>query len=398
MDLIVRSLSPASPAMQPIEVVERKGLGHPDTLCDAVAEQISVDLCRYYLDRFGVILHHNVDKVLLCGGSARVSFGDGEILEPIEIYLGGRATQRYRGEDIPVHEIACDACRQVLRARVRRLNVDRDVRIISRLRPGSGDLAALFARADRVPLSNDTSIGVGFSPYTELEQAVLEVERRLNHADTRRAHPEIGEDVKVMGVRRGTRIDLTIGCAFVARYVRDIDDYVEKKSDALRMALDAAHRVTQLEIDGRMNAADDVEQGNVFLTATGTSAEAGDDGEVGRGNRISGLITPYRAMTLEAAAGKNPVNHCGKLYSLAATRVAAEITRTVASVTDATCVLVSQIGRAISDPQVVDVRIASDGVVGTGAAHACVEEVVRAELARLPELCARLIAGQVELF
>ena len=400
MDLIFRQLPRGSPAVQPVEVVERKGRGHPDTLCDAVAEQISMDLCRYYLERFGVILHHNVDKVLLCGGAARVSFGHAEIQEPMEFYLGGRATQHYRGEDIPVHELARDACRQVLRARVRNLNVDRDARIVSCLRPGSGDLTALFASADGVPLANDTSIGVGFSPCTELERAVLEVERRLTDADTRRAHPEIGEDVKVMGVRRGTQIELTIGCAFVARYIRDVAEYIERKDGALRMALDAARRTTRLEIGGMMNAADDVERGNVFLTVTGTSAEAGDDGEVGRGNRASGLITPYRAMTLEAAAGKNPVNHCGKLYSVVATRVAAEIARTDGGGTDVTCVLVSQIGRAISDPQVVDVGLASAGatVVSTAVTRARVEEVLRAELARLPDLCADLIAGRVDLF
>ena len=400
MDLIIRMLSPASPAMQPVEVVERKGRGHPDTLCDAVAEQISVELCRYYLERFGVILHHNVDKVLLCGGSARVAFGQAEILAPMEFFLGGRATQRYRGEVIPVHEIARDACRRVLRARVHNLDVDRDVRIVSRLRPGSGDLTALFASGGDVPRANDTSIGAGFSPRTELEQVVREVERRLTDARTSSMHPAIGEDVKVMGVRRGRQIVLTIGCAFVARYVRDITDYAEKKDGALQMALEAARRTTGLDVTGTINAADDLERGDVFLTGTGTSAEGGDDGEVGRGNRTSGLITPYRVMTLEAAAGKNPVSHCGKLYSLMAARAAGEIARRVPGATDATCVLVSEIGQAISEPQLAEVGIASDRdhAEYTAAVRTCVDDVVRAELARWPEVCTAVIAGEVELF
>ena len=396
MQLIVRPLA-STPGSQPIEVVERKGLGHPDTLCDAVAEQISIRLCRYYIEHFGRILHHNVDKVLLCGGSARVSFGHGEILEPIEIYLGGRATTRCNGEEIPVHDIARGACRDVLRTRVRALDVDRDVTIFPRLRPGSGDLTVLFAKANDDPLANDTSVGVGFSPFTELERVVLEAERALNDAATKLAHPEIGEDVKVMGVRRESRIDLTMGCAFVARHVRDASDYVDKKRGALDIALAAARRVTRLEVNGTVNAADDAEHGSVFLTATGTSAEAGDDGEVGRGNRTSGLITPYRVMTLEAAAGKNPVNHCGKLYSLVASRVAESIVHGVAETTDATCVLVSQIGRAISDPQVVDVCLASDAV-GTATVRTCVEGVVRSQLANLPALRDALLTERVEVF
>ena len=67
--------------------------------------------CRYYLERFGTILHHNVDKILLCGGSARAAFGGGEVLEPLELYLAGRATSEHRGERIPVAEIATEASR-----------------------------------------------------------------------------------------------------------------------------------------------------------------------------------------------------------------------------------------------------------------------------------------------
>src|SRR5690606_39588302 len=79
------------------EIVERKGLGHPDTLCDAIAERVSVSLSRYYLEHFGAILHHNVDKALICAGSASPRFGGGELLEPIDIFLGGRVTADVKG-------------------------------------------------------------------------------------------------------------------------------------------------------------------------------------------------------------------------------------------------------------------------------------------------------------
>ena len=81
--------------VEPVEVVERKGLGHPDTIFDALAEALSRALCREYLQKCGIILHHNVDKALLCGGRAAPQFGGGVVLAPIEIHLAGRAVQNW---------------------------------------------------------------------------------------------------------------------------------------------------------------------------------------------------------------------------------------------------------------------------------------------------------------
>ncbi len=55
-----------------------------------------------------------------------------------------------------------------------------------------------------------------------------------------------------------------------------------------------------------------------------TSVEMGDDGATGRGNRGNCLITPMRPMSIEAIAGKNPVNHVGKIYNVIAQQVAEE--------------------------------------------------------------------------
>lgn len=163
MDLVIQSFE-TLPGRQDIEIVERKGLGHPDTLCDAIAEEICLRLCRWYLDRFEMVLHHNVDKVLLCAGSSRPSFGGGEVLKPMEIYLAGRATGEWRGVRIPVREIAVDACRDVLRERLPEVDVDNHVRVVPRIRPGSGDLTRLFGRDRTMPLANDTSCATGFAP------------------------------------------------------------------------------------------------------------------------------------------------------------------------------------------------------------------------------------------
>jgi S-adenosylmethionine synthetase len=397
-NVLVRAYEGAAPGSQPVEVVERKGLGHPDTLCDAVAERISVRLCRHYRERFGVILHHNVDKVLLCGGASRASFGGGEVIEPIELYLAGRATMEWRGEDIPVHAIAIEACKEIFRERLPEADIDKHVRVTSRIRPGSTALTSLFGRGGGVPLANDTSCGTGFAPLTDLERVVLEVERRLNSAETRRVHPAVGSDIKVMGVRRGDRVALTIGCAFIGRYLSDIREYELEKRAARDLALEAARAVTRLDVEATVNAADDIAAGDVFLTVTGTSAEAGDDGEVGRGNRTGGLITPYRFMTMEAAAGKNPVSHVGKLYNVMAGRIAGALVDGVRGVEGATCVLVSQIGRPVNDPQVVDIQLVLAKGASVADARSRAEDVASERLSSLLELCEELLQESVSLY
>ena len=391
MEIITRSRS-EWPDDAPVEVVERKGLGHPDTLCDAIAERVCVALCRAYRDRFGAILHHNVDKVLLCGGSSRPRFGGGEIAEPIEIYLGGRATARWRGVHVPVDELAIAACREVL---AERLPLLQEIRVVSRIRPGASDLTALFGRGER-PLANDTSCGVGFAPFTELERLVLEIDRALRDPDTRAVHPELGSDIKIMGVRRRDQIDLTVACAFIDRHVEDLDAYLAKKVAARSIVLDTAARASVLDASAVLNAADDETRGDVFLTVTGSSAEAGDDGEVGRGNRVNGLITPHRPMTMEAAAGKNPVSHVGKLYNVAAGRIAEAIVAECPNDTlAATCMLVSKIGSPIHEPALVDVTICA---TVSDRLRARIEEIVHSELSGLDRLRDELVTGTIPLF
>jgi S-adenosylmethionine synthetase len=390
-DPAIGLLEAHSPASLPFEIVERKGVGHPDTICDALAENLSRALSRFYLERFGAILHHNVDKALLCGGAARPAFGGGEVTAPIEIYLAGRATAEFEGLEIPVDEIAVEESRRWLRENLRHLEPERHVRIHPRIRPTSPDLAALFLRqrGSDAPLANDTSLGVGFAPLDELESAVLAVERKLNSPEVKSAQPEIGEDVKVMGVRRGPELELTVACALVGRHVANLEDYRAKKARIRDLAAAAAGGTPAVEV----NSADGDGADSVYLTVTGLSAEAGDDGQVGRGNRVNGLITPYRPMSLEAAAGKNPVTHVGKLYNVLANRIARALVAEVAGVREAYCYLVSRIGRPVSEPQLFDLKLCLDDPAALGALRPRALEVARGEFARVTTLWRELIVG-----
>jgi S-adenosylmethionine synthetase len=383
-----------------VEVVERKGLGHPDTICDALAEALSRGLCREYQQRFGAILHHNVDKALLRAGCAVAAFGAGAVTRPIDIYLAGRAVCSVGTEVIPVGQITVDSARAWLSANLHALDAQRHVRIHNLVRPGSQDLRMLFARREGrgVALANDTSVGVGHAPLSALERLVLAVEKRINSRDRARNNPAWGEDVKVMGVRCGDRVQLTISCAMIGRYLAHMDDYLAEKAALKKLVqgIVAEHGFAAREV--AVNAADDFAAGSVYLTVTGTSAEAGDDGQVGRGNRINGLITPCRPMSLEAAAGKNPVTHVGKIYNVVARNIADALVAAVPEIAGAQCLMVSSIGAPVSEPAIMHIKLATRNGAPAVALKAHVEEIVAERLASIPDLLDAFVAGRIELF
>ncbi|BAN90471.1 methionine adenosyltransferase [Aeropyrum camini] len=349
-----------------VELVERKGLGHPDTICDAAAEAVSRELSKYYVERFGKVLHHNVDKVLLVGGQAAPRLGGGEVLQPIYILVSGRATTDVKTgggvESVPVGPMILRAVKNYIRENFRFLDPEEHVIVDYRVGRGSVDLVGIFEAEERVPLANDTSIGSGYAPLSTLERLVLETEKLLNSRKTKARLPAVGEDVKVMGVRDGKTITLTVAMAVVSSQVDSVSDYLSVKEEAENLILDLASRIApDYDVKVNINTGDIPEKNILYLTVTGTSAEHGDDGATGRGNRVNGLITPMRPMSMEAAAGKNPVNHVGKIYNVVANDIAALIHREVKSVEEVYVKLVSQIGKPIDRPLIVDVKVRMEG-------------------------------------
>jgi S-adenosylmethionine synthetase len=342
------------------EIVERKGIGHPDTICDSLAEELSVELSKLYIKELGAIMHHNVDKALLVGGKANARFGGGDVMSPIEIFLVGRALREVNDKEFPVDELAIDMAHSWLKKHIRNLDPTKHITIQTRIKPGSKDLVELFDRFQKrgeVPLSNDTSFGVGFAPFSELENIVFYTEKLLNSDDIKKIHPELGEDIKVMGVRIKDNIKITVSAAFVDKYVNNIDQYKDQKQAITNIVLENAKKYTNKNVSAFVNTADDIKNGSVYITVTGTSSEQGDDGQVGRGNRANGIITPYRPMSLEAAAGKNPVSHIGKIYNVVANIIAKRVVEEIEGIEEAYCYMVSQIGKPINEPQVCDVKV-----------------------------------------
>jgi len=286
----------------PVEIVERKGKGHPDSLCDGAAEELSITLSEIYRQKRGRILHHNVDKAVLVGGSSRADFGGGRVTEPIKVYIVGRAAEKIDNEILFDRGKLENRIKAWLMSQVRNLREEHlDVSLL--IRPGSDDLVSIFEDNEQPPRANDTSLAVGYAPLSDLERLVIETEKFLNSPEGKQKFPALGEDIKVMGVRKYDDITLTIAAAFVDKEVLGREQYEEMKKEVSRFLLeDFVPRYTKRRVGVVLNHADT--ENSVYLTVTGTSAEAGDDGQVGRGNRANGLITPYRPMSLEAVAGK----------------------------------------------------------------------------------------------
>jgi S-adenosylmethionine synthetase len=396
MDTVV-SYSERPPGTRELEIVERKGVGHPDTVCDAIAEEFSVALSRYYLEKFGAVLHHNLDKALLRGGAAHATFGGGEVVEPIDLYLAGRAVTEVGGVAVPVEEIAVETTRAWLRAHFHALDPVRHVRVHCLVRPGSADLTDLFRRQrSGAPLANDTSFGVGFAPLSPVERFVLDLDQRLVAPDVLSQHPECGEDAKIMAVSHGDSLTATVAQAFVAAHVASLSEYRDAKA-RVEADVRALARTLSESATVHVNAADAADGSSVYLTVTGTSAESGDDGEVGRGNRGNGLITPCRPMSLEALAGKNPVSHVGKLYNLAARNIAEALVAAVEGVRSVECELVSRIGAPIDEPAVAHVRFETERRDTVRLARLA-ELGIRAELAKLTSMWQRFVSGSVRVY
>ena len=383
---------------QDVEIVERKGLGHPDSLCDGIAEHVSQALARAYLDRVGKVLHYNTDETQLVAGRSAPAFGGGEVIDPIYLLITGRATKEYEGTKIPAETIALRAARDYIDEQFPFVDFGTDVVVDVKLGEGSGDLQEVFGEdGTQVPMSNDTSFGVGHAPLTETERIVLETERQLNgrYSDE---HPAVGQDIKVMGKRESETIDVTVAVAAVDRYVDGIEGYDAVMEGVRAFVEDLAAEYTDRTVRVHVNTADDYEEGSIYLTTTGTSAEQGDDGSVGRGNRANGLITPNRSMSMEATSGKNPVNHIGKIYNLLATQIAEAVVAEVDGLREIRIRLLSQIGKPIDDPHVADASLVTEDGVEIADVEEEVEAVVDRELADVSSITQRVIDGELSTF
>jgi S-adenosylmethionine synthetase len=400
-NIIVECLEQTPLERQCIEIVERKGLGHPDYICDAVMDNISIRLCKEYLEKAGAVLHHNVDKSLLVAGETEPRFGGGVIKQPMLFVLGDRATSQIDTLKIDVNEIAINAAKKWFKENLRFVDPEKDVRYQVELKPGSVGLVDIFKRKGKVLGANDTSAAVGYAPMTRTEKIVFKTEQFLNSKEFKQRFPESGEDIKVMGFRTNNSLNLTVSMAFLDRFVYSEEDYFNKKAKIVDEINRFVAANTDFEsINVQLNTLDVQGRGlgGAFLTVLGTSADSGDSGQVGRGNRVNGLISLNRPFCSEAAAGKNPVSHVGKIYNVLTYRIAQHVYEEVPEVEEVYIWLLSRIGSPIDKPAVAAAQVIMKGNNSLEKVRRKISDVLDYRLENIEEFCMELAQGKIKTY
>jgi len=352
-------------------------------------------LSQAYLKHYGRILHHNCDKGLLVAGRVERRYGGGRVIEPMRLVIGDRATLT---RDFDVAEVAVDTAKEWFHENLPAVDPVRHLTYQVELKGGSDELTAIFRGDSVIMPANDTSAAVGYAPLTETERTVLEAERFLNGPQFKHKYPESGKDVKIMGIRRGEQLSLTVAMPLLDKYIPNEPLYFQRKEEMCQTLISHLHSSSDKlrDVTVSMNTLDRDGAGlsGMYLSVLGTSAEDADSGEVGRGNQVNGIIALNRPRGSEAAAGKNPISHVGKIYSILTHLMAEQIYREVSGVRHAVVWLCSRIGDPVDKPQVAAVQVALDGHMKLATIERAAREIVARELEHVPDFCQALASGK----
>ncbi len=402
---------------QAVEVIERKGIGHPDTICDILAEKISQQYSQYCQKHFGAVLRHMVDKIAILGGKSSVTFGGGEMIRPIRLLLNCRFTKNVGSYNIPYMKICKRVVYDFFEEIMPELDAKKWVKIVNNIHfsqgPGvvygtdgrtknerehffSAPQADYLRHHGNGARSNDTSTAVAYAPFSRLENLVLFIERKLNSQEFKQKHPYVGTDIKVMATRFQQDIAVTVCIPFVSRHTPDLEFYLRKKKELAKMIGKDARKMLAKgdRLQVFINTRDNTAKSDLYLTLTGSAIESGDEGVVGRGNRYNGLITFARNMSLEACCGKNPVYHVGKIYTACAKVISERIYDSTGL--ENTVFMTSQMGRPLSDPLYVNVESASRRVSASQSRQ--IETIIEECLDDFPGLTDKIVSGDLTLY
>ena len=396
--IFVESSSATPTFKKKFEIVERKGIGHPDTICDLLMNKVSIELSKLYLKETGTIQHHNMDKTMLVAGKTQNKFGGGKIIKPMKLILGDRATFSINGRVLPIGEFVIETSRSWFEQNLRRVK-DKNIEFQLEIGSTSPELQSIFKKPTNI-VSNDTSALVGYAPFTQTESLVLKTEQYINSEKFKSEFPMAGEDVKVMGFRNGKSIDLTIAIAFVDRHVSSFQHYFTKKQEMNQAITEFASKYGDLKINSEINCLDDKNKGmdGIYLTVLGTSADSADSGEVGRGNKANQVISSSRPAGAEAIAGKNPISHIGKIYNAMSFRLADQIHSEISSIDEVTVWMYNIIGRPVNNPQAIVVEpITKENKSISDTDKNYIQKIISENLANMDKFCMDLVFEKIPI-
>ena len=351
----------------PFEVVERKGIGHPDTLADGIAETISLAYSAYCLDHFGAVLHHNTDKTAIFGGLAEIGLGSARMIKPHRAILSGRISADFGGVLIDYEELQGEATRKWLNESLPALDVGNSLEIHSFTSSSSRSPVWYHPRDLQdvpditQPWANDTSVCVGYWPLSLTEQMTLALEGYF-YANGKAIYDFIGQDIKVMSVRSNDSIEVTMCVPFMAAKIPNLQMYEEwmcRFQDELLKCAEAVvgnqYNIT-LHVNTQDQRKNDI-RGRYFV-CSGTALDFGEEGMVGRGNRSRGVISSVRPYSMEASNGKNPVYHVGKVFGYVVDVLSKKIAETFSC--ECQLAVATRMGDPLFDPYQVFVWVSED--------------------------------------
>lgn len=350
------------PDRNSFEIVERKGIGHPDTLADGIAESISTEFSRFCMKEYGAILNHWVDKTLLTGALGEIDYGHGRLLTPIKLYIFGKMSKSFGGKEINLEKIIKKAVKNFMKMALPLMDTEINLEINYTQNNYSKnpywmnprDLKDLPNREN--PRSNDTSVGVGFWPLSITENLTLELEKFFYNENCSPKYKYIGQDIKILSVREGNNIDITMCVPFIAQLVPNEKFYLENRDKLEKQLINHAQKFSgnsyniSLTVNNadKMGTSDRKKRKGYYFLVLGSALDDGEVGVVGRGNSASGVISCSRNHSMEAACGKNPVYHVGKVYTFLAHKIAKQISNRFNC--EVSVFIASKMGNLLKDP------------------------------------------------
>ncbi|MCX6793131.1 MAG: hypothetical protein NTY12_03815 [Candidatus Falkowbacteria bacterium] len=301
------------------EIVERKGLGHPDTLADALAELISMEYSKYCIDNFGYVLHHNVDKFYIGAGFFKSGFGFVEKIKPVQVFINGRMSDSFGGHQINVDVLQRKTILSYLQAVLPNLastdvvinsNVTQNSQIPYWFQPRGIEDLPEYSKLT----ANDNAVCVASYPLTTCEDLVYSLEEYFWNKEEFFPSPRFkcfGQDIKVMAYRNGNAVNIGVRVPVISTFAPDKNAYNDIVAQAQK---DLSLFANELVGDKyRINL--EVNANKPYMLGIGSCIECGEEGVVGRGNSSSGLISMFRPHSTEAPSGKNPKYHTGRVMN-----------------------------------------------------------------------------------